>query len=47
MSGHFLKDLQTSFGGRSAHAALVHQGGKLTYGKIDERARRCAAWLQE
>jgi malonyl-CoA/methylmalonyl-CoA synthetase len=47
MSGHFLQELQTGFAARRAHAALVHKGETLTYGELDGRARRCAAWLQE
>ncbi len=47
MSRHFLNELRNGFAERRARPALVYQGRTLTYGELDERARRCAGWLQQ
>lgn len=46
MPGHFLNDLRASFDRHAARPALVYRGQTITYGDLDARARRCAAWLQ-
>ncbi len=46
MSGHFLNDLLATFSRQSARPALVYRGQTITYGDLESRAARCAAWLQ-
>jgi malonyl-CoA/methylmalonyl-CoA synthetase len=46
MSGHFLDELRASFADNAGRPALIFQGYTYSYGELDARARRCAAWLQ-
>lgn len=46
MAPGFLEQLQTTFTNHARRPALVHQGATITFGELDERARRAAAWLQ-
>jgi malonyl-CoA/methylmalonyl-CoA synthetase len=43
---HFLNQLRAVVDARSAHPAIVHRHLTYTYGELDQRASRCAAWLQ-
>ncbi len=45
MAGHFLDELHASFARHSARPALVYHGRTVTYGELETRAARCAAWL--
>ena len=46
MSGHFLDELRATFAERAGRPALIYRDRTYTYGELDRRARRCAAWLQ-
>jgi malonyl-CoA/methylmalonyl-CoA synthetase len=46
MSGHFLDDLRAAVADRAAQPAVIHRDRTFTYGDLDDRARRAAAWLQ-
>lgn len=46
MSGHFLNELLATFARQSARPALVYHDRTITYGELEDRVRRCAAWLQ-
>lgn len=46
MPGHFLHDLQATFGQHAARPALIYGGRTWTYSELDAVARDCAAWLQ-
>jgi malonyl-CoA/methylmalonyl-CoA synthetase len=46
MTAHFVDELRTVFADRAGNPAIVHRERTYTYGEIDERARRAAAWLQ-
>jgi malonyl-CoA/methylmalonyl-CoA synthetase len=46
MPCHFLEELRATFADRSAAPALVHAARTLTFGELDERARRWAGRLQ-
>src|SRR4051794_31298839 len=46
MSGHFLDELLSTFTRQAARPALVYRGRTVTYGELEARAGRCAAFLQ-
>ncbi len=46
MSAPFLDELLVTFARQSARPALVYRGRTVTYGELEARAGRCAAWLQ-
>ena len=43
---HFLHELRQACDAYASRPALVYQGQTLTYGDLEARATRCAAWLQ-
>jgi len=44
---HFLNELRTAFESHPQRLALVVQECTLAFGELDQRARQCAAWLQD
>jgi malonyl-CoA/methylmalonyl-CoA synthetase len=45
-AGHFLDELRATFVGRAGQPALSFPDGSYTFGEIERRAERCAAWLE-
>lgn len=46
MSGHFLKELRTTFAAQPGRTAIEMAGQTLSYGELGAMAARCAGWLQ-
>ena len=46
LHGHFLDELRATFAERAERPALLVGDRAYSYGELDRRARRCAAWLQ-
>jgi len=46
MTGHFLKNLRSTFANRGAYPAVVYRGRSYSYSELDARAQNCASWLQ-
>jgi malonyl-CoA/methylmalonyl-CoA synthetase len=46
VSAHFLDELLTTFARQSARPAIIYRGRTVSYGELESRIGRCAAWLQ-
>src|SRR5262249_61711097 len=46
MTAHFVDELRSVFADRAGQPAVIHRDHVYSYGEVDERARRAAAWLQ-
>src|SRR4051794_641952 len=46
VTGHFLDELLSTFARQAPRPALVYRGRTVTYAELEDRAARCAAWLQ-
>jgi malonyl-CoA/methylmalonyl-CoA synthetase len=44
-TGHFLDELRATFASRSGEIALAFRDGACTFGELEKKAERCAAWL--
>jgi malonyl-CoA/methylmalonyl-CoA synthetase len=44
-TGHFLDELRATFAGRSVETALAFRDETCTFGKLENKAKSCAAWL--
>ena len=44
-TGHFLDELRATFAGRSGETALAFRDETCTFGQLESKAERCAAWL--
>src|SRR5262245_29931792 len=44
-TGHFLDELRATFADRSRETALAFRDETCTFGQLENRAERCAAWL--
>jgi malonyl-CoA/methylmalonyl-CoA synthetase len=45
-AGHFLDELRATFAARAGRPAILYQDASCTYGDLDAKARRCAAFLR-
>src|SRR5262245_42781815 len=46
MPGHFLRELRATFAARADRPAIVYHDQSISYGELEARFTRCAAWLQ-